>query len=336
MSVTWGRHGPAGRRKSCRPRPHRDARDWPRVAVLGAGAVGSFFGALLARAGAQVTLIGRPQHVEAINRHGLFIDGMNLQQPIPISASTQVADAASAQLVLFCVKTLDTETAARVLAPHLAPGAIVVSCQNGVDNCERIRAATGIKAIAAAVYVAVSISAPGRVKHSGRGELVIGNLPGQARSQDELERLAAVLRRAEIGCTVSANLEGELWMKLILNCAYNAISALGRSTYATMTANPLVRETMGRVADEVVAIAAAAGVRLPAGDPIEETLRLADSMPGQISSTAHDLARGRPTEIDSLNGYIVRRGHELGVPVPVNQTIYALVKLREENANAGA
>lgn len=303
---------------------------WPRIAVLGAGAVGCFFGGLLARAGAPVTLIGRPQHVEAINRDGLFIEGANFREPIAVAASTEIAAAASAQIVLFCVKTVDTETAVRTLAPHLAPGALVLSCQNGVDNCERIRAATGIEAIAAAVYVAVSMSGPGRVLHSGRSEFVIGNLPRQQRSRDELERLAAVFMRAGIGCTVSDNLEGELWMKLILNCAYNAVSALGRSTYAAMTANPLVRETMCRIAEEVMAVASAAGVRLPPGDPVATTIKLADSMPGQISSTAHDLARSRPTEIDSLNGYIVRRGQGLGAPVPVNQALYALVKLVEE------
>ena len=89
-----------------------------------------------------------PQHVEAINRDGLFIEGANFQEPIAVAASTEVAAAAAAEIVLFCVKTLDTETAARALAPHLAPGALVLSCQNGVDNCERIRAATGIEAIA--------------------------------------------------------------------------------------------------------------------------------------------------------------------------------------------
>ncbi len=304
---------------------------WPRTAVLGAGAVGCFYGGLLARAGAPVTLIGRPQHVEAINRNGLFIDDMNFEGPITVAASTQVAAASAAELVLFCVKTLDTETTARALAPHLAPGALVVSCQNGVDNCERIRAATGIEAIAAAVYVAVAMSGPGRVKYSGRGELVIGNLPGQCRSRDELERLAGIFRQARIGCTVSDNLEGELWMKLILNCAYNAISALGRSTYAAIIANPLVHETMRGVVEEVIAVAAAAGVRLPGYDPLAATLKLADSMPEQTSSTAQDIARGRPTEIDSLNGYVVRRGRELGVPVPVNQALYAMLKLLEQN-----
>ncbi len=302
--------------------------------MLGAGAVGSFFGGLLARAGAPVTLIGRPQHLEAIKRDGLIIEGANFQEPIAVAVSTEVRAAAGAEIVLFCVKTLDTEIAAKALAPHLEPGALLLSCQNGVDNCERIRTATGIEAIATAVYVAVGMSGPGRVRHFGRSEFVIGNLPGQRRSRAELERLAEVFQRAAIGCTISDNLEGELWMKFILNCAYNAISALGRSNYGTMVANPLVRETMRQVAEEVVAVASAAGVRLPAVDPIEFTFRLADSMPGQMSSTALDIARGRLTEIDSLNGYLVRRGRELGVPTPVNQTLHALVKLREEKAAA--
>ena len=310
------------------------AQGWPRVAVLGAGAVGSFFGGLLAQAGAPVTLIGRPQHVEAINRDGLIIEGANFTEPIRVAASTEVRAAAGAGMVLFCVKTLDTETAAKALAPQLAPGALVLSCQNGVDNCERIRKATGIEAIATAVYVAVGMSGPGRVKHFGRSEFVIGNLPGQRRSRKELESLVEVFKRATIGCTISENLEGELWAKFILNCAYNAISALTRSPYAAMTAHPQVRAIMCQAAAEVAAVASAAGVRLPPGDPIEFTLRLADSMPGQMSSTALDIARGRATEIDSLNGYLVRRSRELGVPTPVNETLHALVKLLEQNAVA--
>ncbi|MGH9439168.1 MAG: ketopantoate reductase family protein, partial [Terriglobia bacterium] len=153
---------------------------WPRVAVMGAGAVGCYFGGMLARAGAPVTLIGRPQHVEAINREGVFIDGVNFQEKIPVSASTELSTAREAQVVLFCVKTLDTEQVARALAPHLARGATVISLQNGVDNVERIRAAVGLEAIAAVVYVAAEMAGPGHVKHSGRGDLIIGYLHDQS------------------------------------------------------------------------------------------------------------------------------------------------------------
>ncbi len=126
----------------------------PRIAVLGAGAVGSYFGGMLARAGARVTLIDRRAHVEAIARDGLFLDSIRFQEYVAVAASTQADAARDAELVLFCVKTVDTESAARALAPHLAPGAILVSLQNGVDNVERIRAAAGIEALPAVVYVA--------------------------------------------------------------------------------------------------------------------------------------------------------------------------------------
>src|ERR1700722_2848288 len=112
-------------------------KQWPRIAVVGAGAVGCYFGGRLARAGAPVALIGRARHVEAINRDGLFIDSVHFKEHIPIRASTEIAAARDAQLVLFSVKTVDTEEAAKLLAPCLAPEAIVVSLQNGVDNAER-------------------------------------------------------------------------------------------------------------------------------------------------------------------------------------------------------
>jgi 2-dehydropantoate 2-reductase len=119
---------------------------------------------------------------------------------------------------------------------------------------------------------------------------------------------------------------------MIMNCAYNAISALGRAQYARLVSNPWTRELMKHVTEEAVAIARAAGVRLPEGDLVEAVWKLADTMSGATSSTAQDIARGNRTEIDSLNGYLVRRGVELGVATPVNQTLHALVKLLEESS----
>ena len=301
---------------------------WPRIAVMGAGAVGCYFGGLLARAGAPVTLIGRAQHVEAINRDGLGFESKQVQQRIPVLASTELAAAHAAELVLLCVKTLDTEAAARALAPHLAGNAVVVSLQNGVDNVERIRAAVGIDAIPAVVYVGAEMTAPGNVKHTARGDLVVGD-PMHRRSLDDL---AAVFVRAGVPCRVSDNIEGELWVKLIINCAYNAISALSRARYGRMASHPAARALMRQVVEEIVAVARAAGVRLPDLDLVEVTWKLADSMPETLSSTAQDILRGKRTEIDSLNGYVARRGAELGIATPVNQTLLALVKLLEESA----
>jgi 2-dehydropantoate 2-reductase len=307
---------------------------WPVVAVMGAGAVGCYFGGMLARAGAPVTLIGRPQHVEAINKDGLFIESVRLRESIPVSASTDAGAVRNAKIVLLSVKTVDTEDAARLLAPHLAGGAVVVSLQNGVDNVERIRSAAHIDAIPAVVYVAAEMTAPGRLNASGRGEIIIGDLPGHDRGtgarRRTLESVAALFGRAEVPCRISENIEADLWTKLIMNCAYNAISALGRARYSLMVADPRIREVMRQVVEEVLAVARAAGVRMPDTDLVAAAWRLAETMPAATSSTAQDIARGKRTEIDSLNGYVARRGAELKIPTPVNRTLHALVKLLEE------
>jgi 2-dehydropantoate 2-reductase len=291
---------------------------------------------MFARAGAPVTLIGRAQHVEAMARAGLSFDSIHFRERIPVSATTDAAVVRDAEIVLLCVKTVDTEEAAKSLAPHLRRGAVLVSLQNGVDNVERIRSASGIEAIPASVYVAAEMTGPGCVKHTARGDLVIGE-PSDLHAIDgtrkqHLERLATLFGRAGISCTVSKNIAGELWTKLIMNCAYNAISALSRSRYGRMVQSPWTRELMRQVIEEVVAVARAAGIRFPEGNLVEAGLTLAETMPNAISSTAQDLARGKRTEIDSLNGYVARRGAELGVATPVNQTLHALVKLLEEAA----
>jgi 2-dehydropantoate 2-reductase len=296
--------------------------------MLGAGAVGCYFGGMLARAGAPVTLIGRPLHVEAIQRDGLWIESMRFQERVPVAASVAVEAAGEAAVVLFCVKTLDTEEAARSLSAHLAPGAVVLSLQNGVDNVGRICAAGGFAALPAVVYVAAAMTGPGRVRHTGRGDLVVGDPEGGRRG--EVERLARLFSRAGVPCAASDNIEAELWTKMSMNCAYNAVSALGRAKYGRITHHPQAREVLRLAVEETVAVARASGVRLDEAALVEAAFRLGEAMSEATSSTAQDVQRGKRTEIDSLNGYVARRGAELGVATPVNRTLHALVKLLEE------
>ena len=306
--------------------------DWPRVAVVGAGAVGCYFGGMLARAGAPVTLIGRAPHVEAINRDGLFIDSIHFKENVSVSASTELAAARDAQLVIFSVKTLDTENVAKQLAPYLAAETIVVSFQNGVDNVERIDFAAGIQAIPAVVYIAVEMVGLGRVKHSGRGDVIVGDpSPKHEASESDLAKIATTFMRADVPCRISENITAELWEKLIMNCAYNALSALSRSKYGRIARDSGTVEVMKRVVSEAVAVGNAAGVKLSAEKMFAAVLKLGtEAMPEAVSSTAQDIARGKATEIDSLNGFLVRRGAELVVPTPVNETLYSLVKLLEQ------
>ena len=245
-----------------------------RFAVMGAGAVGCYFGAMLARAGHHVTLIGRQAHVEAVLKRGLRFQTATEDVLVPMTASTDVGAVQGADVVLFCVKSTDTEAAAKQLQPHLSPGALVLTLQNGVDNDERARSVLGDQnpVAAAVVYVATAMPGPGHVRHFGRGELVIAPSP--------LSDLVALqFPAAGIPTQISDNVRGALWAKLVLNCAYNALSALTQQPYGWLA--------------------------------------------------AQDLARGRPTEIEHLNGYVARRGAALGVPTPANRAMRVLVRLAE-------
>jgi len=307
--------------------------NWPRIAVVGAGAVGGYFGGMLARAGAPVVMIGRTAFVEAVRKNGLLLDTLQFKETVRVEVSTELAAARGADVVLFCVKTTDTESTARSLAPLMSSSATVVSLQNGVDNADKIRAA-GIDALSAVVYVAASVPEPARVKHVGRGDLVVG--PRSARS----EKFAALFERTGVGCRISDNIDGELWTKLIWNCALNAISALGRAKYGQIAASDDARKVVEAAVNEVLAVAAAARIQLPGVETpqagLAGALKIATQMSNAISSTGQDLMRGKRTEIDSLNGYISRRGAELGVPTPVNHALYALVKLAEESNEIAA
>jgi len=300
---------------------------WPKIAVVGAGAVGGYFGGMLARAGAPVVMIGRPPYVEAVNKDGLLLDTLHFKESVRVQAATELEAARGAGVILFCVKTTDTAATARALAPLLSPQAIIISMQNGVDNAEQIRVASGIDALGAVVYVAASVLQPGTVKHVGRGDLVIGP------QNPTTERIAALFERAKVPCRISDNIEGELWTKLTWNCALNVISALGRAKYGQIAANEDARKLVAEIVDEVLAVARAANIHPPGlEDPkaaLAGALKVAAQMSEALSSTAQDMQRHKRTEIDSLNGYISRRGSALGVPTPVNQALYTLIKLAE-------
>ena len=302
-----------------------------KVAVMGAGAVGCYYGGMLARAGHDVVLIGRPYHVEAIEYDGLRLETQQFDErigPPHLTASTDAAAVTGAQLVLFCVKSTDTETAGASMKPHLAADALVLTLQNGVDNAERLRGVIDQDVAATVVYVAAEMAGPGHVRHHGRGELVIEPSPRS-------EAVAQTLGAAQVGVEISANVRGALWAKLVLNCAYNALSAIAQLPYGRLVEGEGVRDSMRDVVDECVAVAQADGVTLPP-DVDVAVRRIAETMPGQYSSTAQDLARGKRSEIDHLNGYIVRRGVALGVATPANRLLHTLVRLIEDKTgNAG-
>jgi 2-dehydropantoate 2-reductase len=293
------------------------------VAVVGAGAVGCYYGGQLLRGGHDVTFIGRQPHVDAINAHGLLLETQAFNGRLPAKAAIDPTALAQPDMVLFCVKSADTEDAGRSLAGCLDPKAPILSLQNGVDNPQRLRRLIGNLVIPTVVYVGSEMAGPGHVKHHGGGKLVIGASP-------ESEAIAQTLSAAAIETTIAEDIERTQWVKLTTNCAFNALSAVASISYGPMLDVEGTKEVVVRAIRECVMVAQACGLSMPE-DLAEQILKVPATMPHQMSSTAQDLVRGKPSEIDFLNGYVVHKGAELGIPTPTNHALQVMVKLAERS-----
>jgi 2-dehydropantoate 2-reductase len=304
----------------------------PAVAIMGAGAVGCYYGGMLALAGVAVTLVGRARHMDAVARDGLVIVRDGRRAVVSVDVATDAAAVSRAGVVLVCVKSPDTSATASAMKPHLRPDAAIVSLQNGVANADAILDVVDQVVLAAAVWVGAYMEGDGIVRHTGRGDLVLGvtrSGAGRPGAAARARAIAAMFESAGVACPVADDVEKVLWHKLAINCAFNAVSALGRSRYGRMARDPATREVMTAALRETLAVAHASGIPLADDEVHAAAWRTADAMSAQYSSTAQDILRGKPTEIDMLNGYVAQRGAQLGIDTPVNRTLHALVRLRE-------
>lgn len=301
-----------------------------RIAVLGAGAVGCFFGGMLARAGKEVLLIARDNHVQAIKQNGLLMEFQDSQEYVVIEASSDVEDIAGADLILCCVKSPDTERVMHEVKDLIKPDALILSLQNGVDNAERIAQVVPNHAISAVVYVATGMGGDGHVKHFGRGELIIGQVGGHENISVELQQICELFLSAQIPCSVSDSIQRELWLKFLVNCSYNGVSAIGQITYGEMVQQESIRQLIKDLTTEFLLVADQEKIDISLAEAQMVNEQIAKTMAGQRSSTAQDLMRRKPTEIDYLNGLIVLKAKQHGLNVPNHQAIYALVKMIEQ------
>lgn len=293
---------------------------------MGAGAVGSFYGGKLARAGHDVTFVARGDHLRALRERGLSVKSyqgdFHLER---VHATDRPAEADACDLALVCVKSYDTVTAAQSMRPAVGPHTIILSLQNGVENEEQLEQELGRgNVMGGMAYIGADVVSPGVVVHSVAGRLAFGERSGQR--TPEAERLEQVFLDAGIQAELSAHISATLWDKLIWNAAFNAICTLSRSTVGEVLFHPqthtLVRDTML----EVIAVAQAQGLDLKesrADEHIESSQTPA--MSEYATSMANDLARGKRLEYDALNGAVVRFGEHCGVPVPINRTLYRLL-----------
>lgn len=294
-----------------------------RVVVLGAGALGSFFGGVLARKH-DVTLVGRDPHMAAVDGEGLRVTGMTDLHVRP-DAVTDAAAAGVPDVLLVTTKAYDTATALDDAAPLLGEATVVASLQNGLGNLEALADRVPADRVVGGVTThGVTHEGPGVVRHAGQGDVVLGTLGGDG--EGAADRVADALRSAGLDAEVTDRIRGEVWAKVVVNAGINPLTAVtGLRNGALVEEEPL-EELMAAACREAVAVARAEGVDLPDVDLVERTRQVAGATAGNKSSMLQDVERGRRTEIDAINGEVARRGRELGVETPVNRTLWALVR----------
>ena len=296
-----------------------------RILVHGAGGVGGYFGALLARGGHDVWLVARGANLAALNADGLTVrlDGETLCVR-PAGAVADPAEAPPADLVLVCVKSYDTPAAGRALRPVVGADTIVLSLQNGVENEELLADALGVGPLMVALTrIGVELVAPATIAYSGRGTIVFGEPDG--RETARARRAAAAFAAAGVPHELRRDVLVAAWEKLAWNAGFNSATALTRTTVADVLAQPGTRDLVVAAMEEVDAVATARGIpvrRRRTAAVVEDSVR---GLPDFLTSMLQDVLRGRRLEHDAINGAVVRAGARAGVPVPANRVLLALL-----------
>lgn len=298
-----------------------------RIAVVGAGGVGSGFGAALAKAGADVTFIARGAHLAAMKSQGLkVLSPRGDIHLVPTQATDNPADVGPVDFVLFCVKQWDVESAGHHIKPMIGPETAVIPLQNGVDAAERLIPILGANAVMGGVaQISAAITGPAVIQQVGTFmRMIFGELDGKRSARGE--KLLAMCQRGGFDATLSEAILTDLWMKFILLATNASIVALARQPIGNLRDDPDIRPIFISAAQEVMEVGRANGVALPA-NAIETVLGLTDHLPPhQKPSMALDLERGNRLELPWLSGKVVELGKKLDVPTPTHSLLYAMLK----------
>ena len=303
-----------------------------KMAVIGAGAMGSLFGAYLAKAGEAVTVVDIwPDHVAAIRSQGLVLGEETGDEVVRLDAVLGTDGLAPVDLVILFVKATATRQAAIAAAALLGPGGRVLTLQNGLGNAEVIAETVGGENVLVGTTAqGATLLGPGRIRHGGRGETHIGRLSGD--NDSFCAQVAAMLSKAGLPTVVEPDVRSLVWGKLVINTGINALTALLRLRNGQLAEQAETRRLLALAVEEAVLVARAAGVQLPYEDPVEKVLAVAVATGQNQSSMLQDVLRGSPTEIAVINGAIVREGERLGVATPVNRTLTLLVQALENQS----
>ena len=300
-----------------------------RVAVIGAGAVGGYFGALLARAGHDVSFIARGDHAAAIRAHGLRVRGPLGDHTVHAAAHADPAAIGQVELVMLAVKTYDNETALPLLPPLVGPGTLVLTLQNGVDSPDEAAQFVGRDAvIGGAAYIATAVVAPGVIEQTGTYKrIAFGEVfTASEAPSPRVAALAAMLADADIQAEPVADGRAQLWEKFVYLAAFSGITGASRQPIGVVRSDEVCRRQLFAAFAEIERLARAEGVQLQ-GDVLGRLTTYIDGVPETMrSSLLIDLSQGKRIEVEALQGSVVRRAARLGLPVPVMETLYGILR----------
>jgi 2-dehydropantoate 2-reductase len=308
-----------------------------RIAIVGPGAMGCLFAAYLSKSGHQVWLLDKPGNVrraEKINSEGIKVEGLGANFKAKVNATVHAEDIKNPDLVMICVKSYDTEAAVRHIKPALTENAYILSLQNGLGNVEAIAEVAGENnCIGGVTSHGATLTDDGHVKHAGKGETVIGRWQSSTKKQAKqwkiprraLEDIADVFKEAGFQTKVSDRVRDIVWSKLIINVGINALTAVTRLTNGRLIEYEGTRQIMKQAVLEASKIARRKKISLDYSDPVKKAEGVCTQTAANVSSMLQDVLKKRRTEIDYINGAIVREGEDLGIPTPVNGALTDLV-----------
>ncbi len=294
------------------------------ILIMGSGGVGAYYGGLLARQGHRVTFVARGAHLQALRTQGLRVKSVHGDFEIaPVLATDNPAEAGQVDLILFCVKTYDTEAAAEAIRPTIGPQTVVISLQNGVEAAEQIGRVIGMEHLMGGMtQISSAIESPGVVRQVSQfRRIVFGELDGSI--TERARRIEQVLKETGITVEISQDIQSVLWAKLIFISAASSMGALTRLPMGDWRHVPETRQMVTNLMREAEAVGRAHGVNLEA-DVVESSLAFIDAAAPHIKASMQlDVENGRRFELESIIGVIGRKGREVGVPTPTADVIYA-------------
>lgn len=300
-----------------------------KFAFIGAGAVGGFYAALLARQGHDVSVVARGAHRDAIARDGLRVDGPLGDFTVKVRAESDPAKLGAADVVVLAVKTYDNATAIPMIRPLMGPNAVVLPLQNGVDSAEDIAAVVGEPAtLGGSTYIATAIEAPGHIRQTGTHKrIVFGEYFGaRDRVSDRVKRIADAMLESGIDAEPVADARAAVWEKFTYLAPFAAFTGASRLPIGPLWADEAIRPMFIEAVEEVRRVAAAHGIPLAPDHLDKINTYVAKLPPSTRSSLLIDLSQGKRIEVEALQGSVVRRGRKTGVPTPIMATLYAVLK----------